>query len=52
MSSGDLEDLQGELETKLRQALLREQEQRLRKRVQFFVLSRCPLFYNAHLVLL
>ncbi|KAL3998197.1 hypothetical protein ACH3XW_14060 [Acanthocheilonema viteae] len=32
---GDLEeDLQAELETKLRQALLREQEQRLRKRIE------------------
>ncbi|OZC12456.1 hypothetical protein X798_00087 [Onchocerca flexuosa] len=35
MSSRDLEEnLQAELETKLRQALLREQEQRLRKRIE------------------
>uniref|UniRef100_A0AAF5Q018 A-kinase anchor protein 17A n=2 Tax=Wuchereria bancrofti TaxID=6293 RepID=A0AAF5Q018_WUCBA len=35
MSSRNLEeDLQSELETKLRQALLREQEQRLRKRIE------------------
>ncbi|EFO20068.2 hypothetical protein LOAG_08421 [Loa loa] len=35
ISSRDLEeDLQSELETKLRQALLREQEQRLRKRIE------------------
>uniref|UniRef100_A0A0R3RPQ9 RRM domain-containing protein n=1 Tax=Elaeophora elaphi TaxID=1147741 RepID=A0A0R3RPQ9_9BILA len=35
LSSGDLEeDLQAELEAKLRQALLREQEQRLRKRIE------------------
>uniref|UniRef100_A0A2K6VIZ4 RRM domain-containing protein n=1 Tax=Onchocerca volvulus TaxID=6282 RepID=A0A2K6VIZ4_ONCVO len=35
MSSRDLEgNLQAELETKLRQALLREQEQRLRKRIE------------------
>ncbi|VDO36245.1 unnamed protein product [Onchocerca flexuosa] len=38
MSSRDLEEnLQAELETKLRQALLREQEQRLRKRVWFSI---------------
>ncbi|CAG9535439.1 unnamed protein product [Cercopithifilaria johnstoni] len=35
MNSGDLEEnLQTELETKLRQALLQEQEQRLRKRIE------------------